>query len=569
MKRRQAGNFNERVVKCCLKKYLLQPDLLPIIQERVSLVSRLSHRGSLFFNHYLLHCLERGLPLPDLKDQTLYQQCFTMGAAVITKTIGTLQEFYTTVEHLYPPPQRLTGDTDAIKYTSKQYMTNFHTYLKMTFQKRQKIFIYLWGGARGLSRDECFSVICEINGWDIRKYQSVMSAEITAFIQQQREVLGIKVNESVNKAWFKEHYQNIVCYQYMMLSFFLRSGRKGYNIAPIISIRNHFLRIDTGALYGLMRAGKLVPGGRETFYDMAEDHFRSVFAIDRINKHKELGCFVETDGISLCIHFHTPKVSNKNSHQELNTVHSPFGRVNRVIAIDPGRSNLTYGVEVLPDNSIKNYKLTKRQYYADSHFTKNKRKAEHWNKEIEPWLTELSKVTTHTYKVTEFENYLRTLLPMLPDLWNHYTQKHWGLLRMDNYIHKRKTLDKFFSSMWKTGEENPIIAYGAAKFNATSKYELSAPTTTLSKRCAEHYPVVFIDEFRTTKCCYRCGSELNVMQRDGREIRGLRCCSSSNCLKTRLISRDQNAALNILACYRAGENRPNHLCRKRSSATEG
>ena len=106
--------------------------------------------------------------------------------------------------------------------------------------------------------------------------------------------------------------------------------------------------------------------------------------------------------------------------------------------------------------------------------------------------------------------------------------------------------------MKRKGEDKPVIAYGAAKFNPTGKHELSSPTSALSKRCSEHYSIVFVDEFRTTKCCNKCGNELKEMKREGREIRGLRCCRSSNCLKSHLVSRDLNAALNILTCYLSG-----------------
>ena len=65
---------------------------------------------------------------------------------------------------------------------------------------------------------------------------------------------------------------------------------------------------------------------------------------------------------------------------------------------------------------------------------------------------------------------------------------------MKSYMGKNSVLDKFFSSMGRA-----TIAYGAAKFNPTSKNELSAPTTYLSKKCSQHNPVKFVDEFNTTK----------------------------------------------------------------------
>jgi transposase len=118
--------------------------------------------------------------------------------------------------------------------------------------------------------------------------------------------------------------------------------------------------------------------------------------------------------------------------------------------------------------------------------------------------------------------------------------------------------------MRKRGEEKPVIAYGAAKFNPNSKSELSAPTTFLSKRCAKHYPTIYVDEYNTTKVCHGCDEKLcPILKRTGedekREIRGLRWCSSTKCRT--LVNRDLNAALNILRCFRSGTKRPNSLSR--------
>ena len=119
-----------------------------------------------------------------------------------------------------------------------------------------------------------------------------------------------------------------------------------------------------------------------------------------------------------------------------------------------------------------------------------------------------------------------------------------------------------------SGDIKPVIAYGAAKFNPNAKNELSAPTTALSKKCAQFYSTIMVDEFRTTRICCGCDYQLHPVGykeigSDGsltyREIRGLRWCSSTNCRKFK--NRDMNAALNILRCFKEGEKRPKSLDR--------
>lgn len=79
---------------------------------------------------------------------------------------------------------------------------------------------------------------------------------------------------------------------------------------------------------------------------------------------------------------------------------------------------------------------------ATLHFTQNKRKNERWNKEIEEVLEELSSTSPQTTQLSVMEEHLRVLLRVAPTLWSHYTKHRCSLVRMDNYIHKRKTLQQ-------------------------------------------------------------------------------------------------------------------------------
>ena len=126
------------------------------------------------------------------------------------------------------------------------------------------------------------------------------------------------------------------------------------------------------------------------------------------------------------------------------------------------------------------------------------------------------------------------------------------LLRIDNWIHKHKVLDRFFQTFQEGQQVKPVIAYGAAKFAPTGRGERAVPTEAMRKRCANHYKVVPVDEYRTTKCCHRCGSVVQqVYGENGKILRGLKRCPSPQCQHRHngQMSRDRNAAFNILACY--------------------
>ena len=545
--------FSETVVKCCLKKHLREQGLLPVIRDWVTHVSKLCHRGSLIVNHFLLYCLENHLDIPKFS-LTFFRQCFLLGGSDFRKETPHLLEFYDQHRHRYPEfGERIAGDQFAIKYAAGKYETNFATYLAVTFKSRQKAFVSKWGEEHGLDKDSCFALLCTINNWTAKVLDNP-SDEVREFIAQQKELLGLG-KARMSPEWLKRAPNLLRC-QFQMLQFFEARNMRTFSLAPIMGIRNHFITIDSGALFSMMKG--LVQCDRDAFYKDRDVHFRRVFKIKA--KKGKFTCLVETDGISVCFHFRAPKSDGVPAA-------APPADA-RVIAIDPGRVNMIFGVEEMSDGKFKTHRLTRKQYRHKSHIQRNDEKIERWNTAVQAELAQLSLVTPKTASLAKFNEFLRVHLQVHEALWDQFGKHKYGLLRMDNYIHKTKAVDKFLNSLVDPADRRPVvIAYGAAKISPTGRGEVSVPTTSLAHKCMKKFCTVLVDEFRTSKCCRRCKEELCVLKREAdgaaREIRGLRCCRSSNCRKTHyLVSRDLNAALNILDCYVAGENRPGHLRRK-------
>ena len=557
-------DYSESVVKCCLKKYLLDKKLLPIIEEWVINSSKIAFRGSLIVNHFLLYCINNGLQLPDLDDRLFYHQAFTIGltgSISCSKEVPYLKDFVINNQKFYQELNRITGDTQLIHYLADQYMVNFSNSLICNFEKRQRLFINKIGIQNNWTKDQCYDILCSINNWN---HKNVLdkSEEIQTLIKKHKQILQLNDNEKLSDYWIKKNLNNILIYQYYILKYFEVNNIKSFNLAPIYSMGRKFITIDSKILYFLMKQAKLYDGNEKEFIKDKDKYFNQVFNIKKLSK-KEFGYFLQTDGTSLCVHFHTPIIKFEiKDKQEIKD------KDERVIAIDPGRTNLIYGVEEIGNNKFVTYKLTKKQYYNDAHFTRNKKKLENYNKNVEELTTELTKYSSKTCDIEKYELFLIKIKQNIDVLQSHYMNIKCAKIKMDNYIHKNKTVDKFFNTMKKKGEKEPTIAYGAAKFAPNGKGELSAPTTFLAKKCAKKFKIKFVDEFRTTKCCADCESELKLMKRGSLDIRGLKCCRSSKCFKFPLKSRDKNAGKNILICYKL-PNRPNYLSRNVPLLTEG
>ena len=213
-------------------------------------------------------------------------------------------------------------------------------------------------------------------------------------------------------------------------------------------------------------------------------------------------------------------------------------------------------------NVVKSWKkcrLTRKQFYRDSHVKKNLLKLQRLDRnEIPDEMAALSEQVSKTASVQEFENYIKTKKKIDARLWEHRLKRCSGLMTMDNFIHKRKTMDRF----WKRTvglEKDTVVAYGDAGFASSGRGERSVPTLAMRKSARRFSNlVVEVDEFRTSKTCCVCGENLRNISIPGksRPLRAVRRCRSNECKKTSLKSRDWSAAINIFWRLVKPENVP-------------
>lgn len=574
---------DEYVRKCGLNKALKIPELHERIEERVLQLSKISHRLSLFFNLHTLRLLEEGLPLPKFTGQnrTLYRQCALAGINIIKskKANPEIEKSWILYKHYFIEVLRLEGDSEVVDHFAGKYQTIFLNHLKSHFFSEQfKMILLFCNNNKKLAR-KIQSIINNRSDED-----TMFTQEIKDFIRNQKALL--QTTDPIYNSWIENNSHVALRYLYFIQRCFEEWGKPNFPIAPIVTIKTHFLVIKTRTLYFLTK-GFHQETNEKAFEARENYYWHRFFNINRYGKRYRFSQYIETDGVSLCIHFKrsrlppSPRVIIASTETTLppSTVLSP----ERTIAFDPGRATLLEGVEKLPDGSTKRYRLTKKQYYQESHITKATRKTKDWNREIKYELDALSRTTYRTPVIAKFLAYVLAIKEHGKVLWEHLTHKKYAQNRMDVYIHKNKCVDRFFNSLRTPDQEGlpklaePKIAFGSAKFAPTGPGEVPAPTTFISKRCCQYYETTMIDEYNTTKMCCECGEplrklfrkkkkdlgeteeSLGLTKRNGQEIRGLRWCDSTRCCR-KFRSRDVNAALNILMIATT-ETRPPQLCR--------
>ena len=619
-----------RTVKMCLARHTREECILPLVEQYVCNSSMLVRRGSLLVNDYVLQRLASGETVPEawLGDQMFFYNFFAAkfdgrpGTAYpeVAPFVASRAAFYDTTI------PRLRADTGILNAAARDYAVNVGVYLETTFHSRIKQLVRKTfpspSGAkvvRALTYRLHDAVLFNIFKCRPPKCGAPLPVvklrdEHWEFIDRYRALLADAGDETQRPPWWPaRNLSRTLTFQYRVLVALelLADGVDGvyikrYNLLPVMHQRRHFIAIDAACLRHMMIAsGLLSPSVKQdVFNSLADDHRRSVF---RVRPSWRLGNGVHTDGVSVC--FQTsrderttdPEFLKKKLRRDLadakatkrvrlaNPVaperhascsstcgcgaaerHSVQPETRRVLANDPGRKNIACVVEVVAGER-KHFRLTRDQFYAESHADKNIARRHSWRREfdrVHPGASEhLASVTSKTASRDRFDTFLLAELLHGAARWGEVLRRRTSLIVMDSYIHRRRVLDRFWLRHLGT-DGSALVGWGDGKFKAGGKGERSIPKADTRASAARYAELREVDEWRTTKMCCDCGQELVPVRRtkNGRwiTVRGVRRCTSNACSATPLKSRDYAAAYNIYKCLVEPE-RPVYLRRPQAA----
>ena len=235
-----------------------------------------------------------------------------------------------------------------------------------SFFTRQRAFVRFWLQFHALESEEvsAYHVQCLINGWvrppvqrkrkrknDEEDDSVEIPAEVLAFVKQDRQLLSNPTNFAITSRTSVECL--LLPYLYHILEFYREYGNsaatrssndgpvlcsvtssRGFSIAPVCRIKRHFLTIDTTVLYELLKDvtleadPKLCPDWLSVLGKMSLLEFRkkeneglqkttwdAAFNIDGLRKRRTFGRQIDTDGVSLTVHFQVTK-RHRARHQK-------------------------------------------------------------------------------------------------------------------------------------------------------------------------------------------------------------------------------------------------------------
>jgi hypothetical protein len=587
----------ETVVKSGLYKHLQGDDnqrvnMIQAIQQRVESYSQRVHLASLALSGMVKRTFQGvedvlDVPvdgIPPVTDVTLIRQLLLGVDDPRTHPNAFVQWYYKTVdprfEAILSALDRHLGDRNIYSFGAIKYATNVKNLFQTTLEARIRQFTKQFSS---MGQDR-LALLFGITSWAIPTTMYAfypIKEDVLRTIIYHRKVLGLKEGQSITPEWLKseKNIPYMVRYFVLLNKFRKASGHPLFNIVPICSIRSHFVTLDSSSLFGLLKELGLFKGKEADFTALRMDHWYSTFKIRKSEGqfHTFTGT-IETDGTSLNIHFTRPK-SNVDEAKEQKSRFTIDKSNDRIIGVDPGRTNIIYAVEGLPNGEFQTYVLRRKHYYQVAGIFYAREHTEAWSKEILPTLNALSTVSTKGSNWEDHQAFLAVHLRHRMVVWDEMSKRRWARQRLWLYGKKKQAFADFFNTIqnhnpykkstplhdeWRT--KRVVVGYGSAKFAPGGKNELSVPTCKAYKECASRFPTRLIDEFRTTKIYHKDGSLLQRVTERGVErkvVRGLlwyRSTSEGN-TPSKFVDRDLNAAINILRCF-AIESRPVELQRR-------
>lgn len=601
----------ETVVKACLWKHLEdgahRAAMRDAIQRRVHAFSVRIHAAGLALNRLLIGLFDGAqdldsVDLPtDIFDATFVRHLM-LGTAGTSAAAPWVQHLHAQhPEYLaLNGTARYRGDSNVYSAGAIKYITNLKNHLRLNLER----FIGRMVKSYGWSNGEASSTMRRITGRQPRKnpenaYVFPERREVVELIGQVRALLGL-VDEGaeIDRTWLKQDDNLIrILHCFVLISRRLNqvavdppqpAGRPGkkiqrFNLAPVPSIRQHFISIDTNVLYGLMREVGAVDCTEKVFKTLKDDHWQSAFRVGRLlGADRTFTALVETDGTALCVHQTRPKndldainqsASNENTAR-INYTHDPG--TDLVVGGDPGGRTVLHvavprlqAVDAAADaHDTSNYEsrmLTRGRYYAESGINRANAKAHTWNGHIKGALEAMSGVTSKVCDLAAFQTFMTRYLQHEDVLWREYLKPHWAQQRMRLYGGKKRVFARFFNELLEVGRrrgKRVVMAYGSARFAPGAPGRPAVPTTRAFKECSRRMITIPVDEYRTTCTSCQHGQHMRsvLLKRGGRKVTGLLWCGSTSNEHGKLINRDLNAAINIRRCL-AEARRPQHLDR--------
>lgn len=598
------------------------------IEASVEKLHVLAFKGSLVATDVLLRVAREGRPFPPVDDQQWWYRCISSCGTLNGKrkackdadieasaqALFGVASDWTEMDNLWPFINELSRDSKTA--CQNMVASTFHEQLQKAFKRE----VILWQHmeSRSISKDVVFKISNHytrlVTGHshqtkltaDELPYELGVQLEVLAKTWKQKfsEVLpcphssfifGLASKElpklrlllewmyelQVHRANCIQALQEILppwnsCTAENLLS----AAAKPQGLLPVSSYKVKCIAISPTGLQSLLAGGKLPSHLQyQTCFPGVQRFLRG----GRVSSSN----YIRTDGISASVTLEQnvaegpPKKRSKKAKGDDLSPQGPRPVLplqgQKLIAIDPGRREMIYGVTET-DTCNRGLSISTKCFRhnagltATSDLTTRLQKASLCSDGV----TVYDKLTTLPSRrdIYLWEAYLGALIPHLGSVLQVRRCRCIRRRALRCYMLRDQALDMVCRAITSGSNGTTLVAFGGANSCSTGFGHAPAPQGRLRHRLSKHHNarVCIIDEFRTSRYCHQCQSllthatafdcTLNKRVSLHHVLSCSECKNSKGCKQ--FWHRDFNAAKNILACYLAearGDNRPEVLCR--------
>jgi len=558
--------------KSFCKNNLLADTIVEDILPKINTISFLSYK---LLNYHFTRLLEENKPLPEIKQNLLYQACCMVSRLKYTKdTTDTTTELYESFSQM---KEYITDALPARDYLCLGYITNLNklqltmtnNHLKLNFYNRFRKYLKLRTG-------ETDNAV--VYHW-LKDIYEVKYEGKNTFILYMREWLKYTPTES-NIVKHSNHFVKI--YYSILKEFEKYPETKGVRTFTLLPHKHGFtqshITICNAGLENTLKyianelkcANNNIDSGLDVkkFAENSSDYWKELFNITKYEtKNKKFGFTILTDGKSVVLQMRKPVKPEKTATQYTEQQYDNF------LGIDPGIRALITSY----DTNDKVIQVSTREYRHKSKMISACKKRENWYKRWEHYEEWKLIPTIKTSKTSVMKEYFKYVFPRLRTFTEFHIEKGFRNLNFTSYCRSKATLAKICERISgvtkKTKHVKTLVGFGDySQQHGLVKSHPTTPILRLKKELRRYCKVVDIDEYKTSKTCSSCNKEIvlyrNRIQRKNMgvfepiakmtNIHSVIRCKHNEC-KLCCMDRDINASKNILGLllnqYR-GEERP-------------
>ncbi|KAJ9505122.1 hypothetical protein QJQ45_025421 [Haematococcus lacustris] len=275
-----------------------------------------------------------------------------------------------------------------------------------------------------------------------------------------------------------------------------------FTLTPMARVGVHFIKVDSRVLHGVCKQLGLTKETREAFTSQPalSQHWARWFNTNKLrNKEFHFERLVDTDGVSVCVHYTRPlppppapppAASSSSSHPSAAAAAAHavgLPHIGRGIAemrefvfdpdtqigvgIDPGVTqavSAASGVWIpttgqLKADQLRRWKLTKGEVKHASGLNNARRDTERWLAPIKPHLQHLAAASSAGTSLKANLKHITVTLATWDAVWEVYLDPKWARQRLRLYGAQDRALEQFFNKLEEQMAELSMKRHGCAK----------------------------------------------------------------------------------------------------------